>query len=141
MMTRRQIAILVALGALFWLAAAAAIRLSPRGLTDPVRGAIGFLTAFPIGWLSVRVTRRLARLSREALVRGIALALVVAMLIDGAALRWAPGVYAADDTVIRFGSAWLLWGYGVSLGIALLMASRSERLHSSDPITPSGSRP
>src|SRR5205823_7423737 len=102
---------------------------------DPVRGAIGFVATFPIGWLSVRLARRLACLSRETLVRGIALASVVAMLIDGAALRWAPWVYAADDTVIRFGSAWLLWGYGVSLGIALLMA------RANDPLTPSGSPP
>jgi hypothetical protein len=121
LLTRRQAAILILLGAAFWAAATAAIRFSPRGLTDPVRGAIGFLTTFPIGWLSVRLTRRLAGLSPEALVRGVALACLVAMLIDGAALRWAPSLYAANDTVIRFGSAWLLWGYGASLGIALLM--------------------
>src|SRR4051812_46746620 len=106
MLTRRQVAILVFLGAAFWGAAAAAIRLSPRGLVDPVRGAIGFVITLPVAWLSVRLTRRLAGLSAETVVRGVALASVVAMLIDGAALRWAPGVYAGDDTVIRFGSAW-----------------------------------
>jgi hypothetical protein len=135
MLTRRQVAILVALGVLFWIAAAAAIRSSPRNLTDPVRGAIGFVTTFPIAWLSVRLTKRLAGLSREMLVRGVALASASAMLIDGAVLRWAPRVYAANDTVIRFGSAWLLWGYGVSLGIALLMARQN------DPLTLSGSPP
>jgi hypothetical protein len=134
MLTKRQVAILVALGGVFWLLATAAIRWFPRGVADPLRGSIGFATTLPIGWLSVRLTRRLAGLSRQELVRGIALASVIAMLIDGAALRWAPWLYAKDDTVIRFGSAWLLWGYGVSLGIALLMARET------DPVTPSAFR-
>jgi hypothetical protein len=128
MLTRRQAMILVLLGALFWTAATAAIRYSPRGLTDPIRGAIGFVSTLPIGWVSVRLTRKLARLSPEALVGGVALASVVAMSIDGVALRWASWVYASDDRVIRFGSAWLLWGYGVSLGIALLMARAGAKV-------------
>ena len=126
MLARRQALIVVILGGAFWLLAALYIRWFPRALTDRYWGAIGFVTALPIGWLSVLVTRRLAGLSRDVLVRGIALASVVAMLIDGVALRWMPSIYASDDTVIRFGSAWLLWGYGLSLGIAVLM---TRRLH------------
>ncbi len=48
----------------------------------------------------------------------------LAMMIDGVALRWFPGVYGSDPVVLRLGAAWLLWGYGVSLGIAVIMAAR-----------------
>lgn len=46
------------------------------------------------------------------------------MMIEGLVIRWAPGVYGPDETIVRLGSAWLLWGYGVSLAVALTFAAR-----------------
>ena len=121
----RQVAILAGLGLLFWIGAAAWIRCFPQWLEDPFYCAMLFLVSVPACWLCILAARRLARLSRDQLVAGTAVVVAVATLIDAAALRWTPGVYAGGDLVRRLGAAWLLWGYGVSLGIALLMQRRS----------------
>ena len=43
------------------------------------------------------------------------------------ALRWFSTVYSLNDTTVRLGAAWLLWGYGVALGVAVVMAARAKR--------------
>lgn len=122
MLSARQIAILILVSLAMWIAATAYIRLLPAALLDPLMGGLSFVTTLGVGWLSVVLIRAAAGLSREQLLGGVALVGAVAMMIDGLVLRWAPAIYGADETVVRLGAAWLLWGYGVSLGIALLMA-------------------
>ncbi len=125
MLATRQVAILAGLGLLFWIGATAWIRCFPQWLEDPLECAMTFLASIPACWLCILAARRVARLSPEQLVVGTAVVVAVATLIDAAALRWMPGVYAGSDLVRRLGAAWLLWGYGVSLGIALLMQRRA----------------
>jgi hypothetical protein len=69
----------------------------------------------------VRLTQRAAGLAADQLLAGVALAGALAMLVDGAVLHWAPQVYGPSELVVRLGSAWLLWGYGVSFAFALFM--------------------
>ena len=131
MLTTRQIVVLSGVAVLFWIVATAWIRFFPTAITDPLRGGLGFLFSIPVCWLCVRFGRRVAGLSSAQLVPGTALVVAVATLIDAAALRWAHGLYApaaaAGDPLFRLGAAWLLWGYGLSLGIALLMQHRLTR--------------
>ena len=124
MLTARQVLILSGVAVLYWIAATAWIRLFPAGLVDPLQGDLGFLTSIPVCWLCVLVGKRAATLSAEQLVPGTALVVAVAALIDASVLRWAHLVYADSEQVCRLGAAWLLWGYGLSLGIALLMRRR-----------------
>ncbi len=124
MLTRRQVPILVLVATLFWVGATAWIRFFPDGVTDPARGDLGFVVSLPVCWLCVHLGRRWAGLAREQLVAGTALVVAVAALIDASALRWASGIYGEGDLIARLGAAWLLWGYGLSLAIALLMARR-----------------
>jgi hypothetical protein len=105
-----------------WVLATAYIHAWPAAFRDPVMGAVGFVTSLPMAWLSVWLVKRIAG---PHLLAGVALVGAVAMMIDGAALRFLPQVYGDSETVLRLGAAWLLWGYGVSLGIALLWAQRS----------------
>jgi len=121
MLQTRQVLVLIALGLAFWGLATLSIRWSGHAIVEPVAGAVMFATSLPVGWLSVRLTRSLAGLSGEQLVPGVMLAGALAMLIDGAVLHWAPQTYGPDDLVVRLGSAWLLWGYGVSFAFALVM--------------------
>jgi len=126
MLSKSQSVILIAFSAFLWIAATGYIRFYPAAFVDPVHGAISFVTALPAGWLSVYLTKRVAHLSSEQLLPGIAVVGATAMMIDGLVLHWVPGAYGSDDTVLRFGAAWLLWGYGVSLAIALLMSRRGS---------------
>ena len=119
MLEKRQVVILCAGGAMFWVADLAWIRLAPMFVVGAFWGDIGFLLSVPVAWFCVRVCRRLASLGVVQLVPGATLLVVVAALLHGVALRWAPGLYG-DDLAGRLGGAWLLWIYGLILGAALL---------------------
>src|ERR1700735_5679474 len=111
MSTTARIAILLILGLGLWLLATLYIHFVPAAFTSPLHSSLGFLTALPIGWLSIRLVWRCARLDRSQLVAGTALVGAVAMMIDGLALRFFPQVYSGAPEVFRPASAWLLWGY------------------------------
>jgi hypothetical protein len=122
-----QIGRLVALSLVLWVAATLYIDLLPGALTHPIRGVVGFVTSVPIGWLSVLLAKYVGRLAPRQLLAGVGLVGALAMMIDGVALRWFPSMYGADPVAVRLGAAWLLWGYGVSLAIAVAMSARHER--------------
>ncbi len=127
MLGKAQIVRLVALGAALWFLVALDIRLRPGAFLDPVRGTISFLTAPIAGWLSVLLCRWVGRLSVHQLLAGVTLVGAVAMMLDGAALRWFSGIYGFDERALRLSAAWLLWGYGVAFAVVLLWAERSRR--------------
>jgi len=117
-----QIVKLILLSVGLWLAATLYIRDLPEALA----GSTAFVTALPEGWLSVVVIRYAGGLVRDQLLTGVGVVGAVAMMIDGVALHWLPQAYGTDPTDLRNGAAWLLWGYGVSLGSAVLMISRTR---------------
>ena len=127
MLTVTQVGRLVTLSLVLWVAATLYIDLLPGALIHPIRGAVGFITTLPVGWLSVLLARYIGKLAPRQLLPGVGLVGALAMMIDGVALRWFPAVYGSEPTVIRLGAAWLLWGYGVSLAIAVWMAAKQER--------------
>lgn len=121
-----QVTPLLVLSVVLWAGAATYIHYLPAALTNPVNGAVGFVTTFPIAWLSVLLTRYVGKLSPSELLPGVGLVGAIAMMIDGIALKWFPWVYGSDPVAVRLGAAWLLWGYGVSLGIAVLITGRLQ---------------
>lgn len=125
MLDSRQVTTLAAIGAVFWLADIGWIRLVPILVVDPFWGGVGDLLSIPVAWICVRFGRDLAKLDAIRLVPGIALMVLVASLLHGVALRWAPSLYG-DDHAARLGGAWLLWIYGLILGFALLAARRAR---------------
>ena len=132
MSTTARIGILLILGVGLWLLATLYIHIVPAAFTSPLHSALGFITALPIGWLSIRLVWRCARLARSQLVAATALVGAVGMMIDGLALRFFPWVYSGEPEVIRPASAWLLWGYGVSFAIALWLGRDLRHAAASD---------
>jgi hypothetical protein len=126
MFTANQIKILAVVAVLFWLVATATIRFVPAAVTDPVGGSVVFLLSVPLCWLCVAAVRRWAHLAPDQVVAGTAIVVATEMLMDALALRWAHVVYGNTDLVGRLAAAWLLWGYGVSLGSALVMARQTS---------------
>jgi hypothetical protein len=122
MLNKVQVLSLVTVGAIFWILATLYIHFLPGAFTNPVQGAIGFITTLPIAWLSVLLTKWVGRLSAEQLLLGVGIVGAFAMMIDGIVLRWFPAAYSGDPLILRLSAAWLLWGYGVSLCIAILMS-------------------
>jgi len=125
MLNARQMMVCVSLAALFWVVATLVIHFLPGSITGPVSGTVGFITSIPVGWLCVRLTRRLAVLAASQIPAACLLIVAVATCLDGAALRFLPHVYAADEQTCRLAAAWLLWGYGVSGFAALATGARN----------------
>ena len=121
MLSKVQITRLLALSVALWVVATLYIRLLPNALTNPIQGSFGFITTLPIAWFSVWLIMAVGGLSNDELLLGVAIVGASAMMIDGAALRWFPDVYGIDPLAVRLGAAWLFWGYGVSLAVALAM--------------------
>jgi hypothetical protein len=124
MLSFRQNFICCGLALAFWLVAALAIHFGPGMLTGPQLGTIVFVAALPIGWLSVRLTRRAAGLQTAQIPSACVIILAVTASIDGVVLRFLPAVYAADERTCRLAAALLLWGYGASAFAACVMALR-----------------
>lgn len=134
MLRKNQVWPLIVLGIAFWALVMLNIRLRPRAVLDPVQGLVPFIAAPLLGWLSVWLCQRIARLSAEQLLPGVALAGAVAMMIDGLVLKWWSGLYGMDEQMLRVAAAGLLWGYGVALAVALLWALRLRAPRSGGPI-------
>lgn len=128
MLTMTQTIRLVLLSLALWIAATLYIRFLPGALTDPLQGNLGFATTLPAAWLSVWLVKICGKLTAGQLMPGVAVVGAVALMIDGAALRWLHGLYGSDESTVRLGAAWLLWGYGISLAVALLMTRRETRI-------------
>jgi hypothetical protein len=127
MLSKTQVFLLVSLGIALWALVTLNIRLRPDSLVDPIHGLIPFVTAPLGGWLSVGLCKVVGRLSTDQLLPGVALVGAVAMMMDGAALKWFSGVYGFDEKILRVAAAGLLWGYGVALAVAVIWAARSQR--------------
>jgi hypothetical protein len=124
MLRKTQIFLLVFLGIALWLLVAVNIRLRPDAIVDPIRGLIPFVAAPLGGWLSVWLCKFVGRLTAEQLLPGVALVGAVAMMMDGAALKWFSGLYGFDEKILRVAAAGLLWGYGVAFAVAVIWAAR-----------------
>jgi len=121
-----QAASLVALGIVLWFLAAMLIRYGiPAGLFGSKASiAVLYAATIPGAWLLVRLCRRTGALTPEQIVPGVAIASAAALPCDGMALTWAPQLYGPDAASILPAAAWLLWGVGFCLTLAVVNAGR-----------------
>lgn len=133
MLRSKQFAICNLLAVIFWASATLCIKFYPVAVNAGTHGNVTFLISLPVSWFSIWLTCRLARLEPHQILAGCLVVIGSAMMIDGVALRWFPNVYAANDTLTRYGAAWLLWGYGLGAWIALAVVNRSIRAKQSTP--------
>lgn len=119
----RQTVILAVLGALLWLGAALLLRaLAPLGVHDGAARVALYAAIVPGSWPFVLLLVRAAGLAPHQRLGGVAVALAVAMLLDGLALAWAPGLYGTAPADAAGAGAVILWGAGVILVLAVLSA-------------------
>ena len=122
----RQTAIVIGWGVLLWLLVALLIRAAPGQLFDRGLWTVAlFATAWPNAWVTVWLTRRIARLSLDQLVPGCALACAAAMLCDGVALTWT-SLYGPGARDLVAVGATLLWGVAAIIVTAFAAAQRGR---------------
>lgn len=126
-LTRRQIAILAALGAILWLAAALLLRaLAPLGIYEGQGRVLLYAAIVPGTWPFVLLLIRAAGLRSGQALAGVAVALAVATLLDGLALAWTPWLYGTRVEEVAGAGAAILWGAGVFLVLGAVASWRGR---------------
>jgi hypothetical protein len=124
-LSRRQFGICVALGIVFWFLAALFCGFAaPAGWFGGLGSLTLFVAAVPGLWVALLVIRRAAGLSAAQLFPGISVATMAATLCDGVAITWAPWLYGGVTPGLAPAAAWILWGAGVGMLIALVIGHR-----------------
>jgi len=124
-LSHRQIAIVAALGAILWFAAAMVARDAGPFLFDQGwRHVLLYLGLFPVTWPFVILFRAAADLSKDNLFAGVAVGTMTALFLDGAAFAWLPTLYGPSTDNQLAGAASILWGAGVFLFIGWIMSRR-----------------
>lgn len=127
-MSTRQIAVLIGLGAGLWFLAAMILRLvAPMGALDGTVRLLTYALVVPGTLPAVWLIWKLPGLRRDQVALGVAIATATAALLDGIALAWFPGLYAADVRLVAACGAAILWGAGAGLVLGLLFNRSSER--------------
>ena len=117
---------LMALSAMLWGVGVATIRLAaPHGLFAPAFSAVLFAATVPLAWFTVDLAVRVAG-RHTPLLATATLVSMPALLLDGVAITWAPGLYGPAALPLRAEAAWLLWFVGVSLAMALWRQMRQS---------------
>lgn len=110
-----------ALGAGFWLAGALGLRLAePLGVIGagaaPQAMAMAVLTVVFGG--AVLVVQALLRLPKARLFEAVSVMTMTALLLDGLAFSFAPGLYGLGEGHRLGAAALVLWCAGVGMGVA-----------------------
>ncbi|MBY0519555.1 MAG: hypothetical protein K2P79_03915 [Sphingomonas sp.] len=120
-----QFGISIIVGIVLWALAALILRvIGPMGALDGTARALSFLVVIPGSIPFVWLMGRLAALRGQALVLGVAAAIMAAAFCDGIALSWVRWIYGDTPAQLAGSGATILWGIGVALAIAFAMARR-----------------
>lgn len=113
-------------GAVLWLAAALLLRwLGPTGIyEDPLRILV-YLLVIPGTFPFVLQIEKLAKLRRDQAFTGMAVATMMAVLLDGVALAWFPRLYGETVELWAGAGAVILWGGGVGMGLGWLRTRKA----------------
>lgn len=118
--------VFIAIGAAFWLGFALVVNLFGDLMFD--RGAIhviAFLAAPPIVFAALWIVARLTATPLGEMTVPAAIMTAAATILDGAAITLAPGLYGGVGPALAPGAAWILWGGGWGLAVALLLRARA----------------
>jgi hypothetical protein len=113
----------VILGAVFWLEALLFIRFGGEGLfvnSNPWLLLL-FICSIPVAWILVKIGAVVGKVDGEDLLSAVTIMSLTALLLDGIALTWCQGWYGLAPSGLLLAAAWLLWGVGVSLALALAL--------------------
>lgn len=120
MLSTKQISISIALGVFFWFVFAIAIQYTPFLFDQGFNHVALFVLSIPVVWIIVSLLIKVATLKSSQILYGICVAVGSASLCDGLAITWLGSLYGDNDLHIRLGAAYILWGVGLFLIVALV---------------------
>lgn len=107
--------IVVIIGIVAWICAAAFVHFVPVMFDGGFRTAFMFALAIPLGWLTMRLVETLTKPSRFELGLMLCLGTLTALMLDGLATAFYPTLYAGISSATQYGAAWIMWGAGVGM--------------------------
>ncbi len=121
-LTGKQILLSAVLGAILWFAAAVALGLlGPMGVYEGTSALVLYALIVPGTIPFVFLVRKLAGLAANQVALGYSVATAMALLLDGIAVLWFPGLYGAELELVVGAAATILWGAGVGLVLAFVI--------------------
>jgi hypothetical protein len=119
----------IAIGVAVWLASNVLIRFAGDfGLLDGTwMTAMLFLVTFLAAFINLWIALAVLRLPDEAAPQAAAWMCGAVLLLEAAVSTWAPEWHAADPDLQRIGGAWLVWGIGATILMAVTRARVSAR--------------
>lgn len=125
LLSARQTGLALISGVVLWFVAALLIKaLIPLGALDDGARALTYALVIPGTAPFVWLIARIAKLSSPQVGPAMALLTGAAVLCDGIALGWFPGLYAADEIGARLAGAVILWGGGVAIMLGFVLAGK-----------------
>lgn len=118
----------VFLGASFWFVAAMFIQYGGPGIFYPGSHwlIVLFAGTLPLGWAFIRLTLAIGGVKPSDALSPVAIMCATGMIMDGIAISQVPALYGDSSGHVALGAAWLLWGVGVLITMALVMQSKGR---------------
>lgn len=122
-----RVPLFVALGALFWLLAALTFRLLGPDVLAPGTPLVPviFVLALPVAWAFLWAGKTLGRVRGAQVLPAATLMCATAIMLDGLALTFFPGLYGLPTASLLLVAALLLWGVGLILVLAFAESQRA----------------
>lgn len=122
----REIAVMAVLGAVFWLAFALLVRvMEPVGLLQGAARAVVFALAVPGTLGLIWGIGRVMRYPAARMVEAVGIITGVAIILDGLAFGFFPGLYGQAASHQVAGAGLILWGGGWGMVAALWLQRRA----------------
>ena len=116
--TPSQLAILIVSGWIFWFVGALICRLGGEmGWFDGANRILLYAALIPGTLPVVLLAKRIARLDDQHVALGIAIVTAAAVMLDGIALAWFPGLYGPSVAQTAASGAVILWGAAAAIAL------------------------
>jgi hypothetical protein len=116
--TPGQLAILIVSGWTFWFVGALICRFAGEmGWFEGMNRILLYAALIPGTLPVVLLAKRLARLNDQHVALGIAIVTAAAVMLDGIALAWFPGIYGPGIDQTAASGAVILWGGAVAIAL------------------------
>ena len=117
----------IALGTFFWILDAIFIRVAGVELFHfGSNWLIGLFLATPlVGWVLIKTCLAVTGIPEEQALKPITILCTTGLLLNGVAISQYRWLYGDTTEHLLLGAAWLLWGVGVLIILAIYLESRS----------------
>jgi hypothetical protein len=115
------------MGVILWFFAALLLRyFGPMGAFEGIARIVTYALIIPGTLPFVFLVKKIAGLASDQIAIGYSVATAAAMLCDGIALAWLPGLYGGSSELVAGSGAAILWGAGIGIVLACVVNKQQQ---------------